>query len=560
MPARKSKRRRSVEAEWDAAAKAWDSLEEELERDEAPQRKPKRDASRVRSRPVAAKGKEGKEDDASRGRSRPVAAKGKEDDASRVRCSRPVAAMKGKEDDASRVRCSTPVVAALAHRATQQPPRHRRHRRRRSEQQHGEVLGHRAAAGIVAEWESAAVLKQQRLFDRRAERACWLTSSCGGSAPRLAVSSHGGDVVLSASTDTDEWTTEWEQLVVGKGKGGAVLDLAFPAADCGSTLVTCGHDGAIRKHDVEEGAQIASLSTADLGSTTRPGFECDHWFTCLSVAPDGRQILGGCNQGWLTCLDGGCDLSWRCRLHSTGKSKLTAVARHPQLEHIIATGATDRKLRLWDLRTLGSSPGATTAAATGSGGKGKALAHEPIVEWSFESSVNGICWSPCGGHRLLVTAQQRELHVLEQPLLRGAGGTPSCRAFAQHAHRFYQHLVNFRASWHPASDRVLCIGRYPEKGDADKTQGIDLYTVARGRAADDSAAAAAGVVAAAGPGGGAGGGGGGGGGGGAGLECVLAGRLGTCMNGVQAGKCEWSPDGTHLASLTGHSVVVYKTQ
>lgn len=109
----------------------------------------------------------------------------------------------------------------------------------------GEALGQRAATGLVAEWASgSSVLTQQRLFDRRAERACWLPASGGGSSgARLAVSSHGGDVVLSAPVGTEDWTTEWQQLVVGKGKGGAVLDLAFTSHD---TLVTCGHDGAIR--------------------------------------------------------------------------------------------------------------------------------------------------------------------------------------------------------------------------------------------------------------------------------------------------------------------------
>ena len=55
-------------------------------------------------------------------------------------------------------------------------------------------------------------------------------------------------VVLSAPTGIEDWTTEWDQLVVGKGKGGAVLDLAFTSQN---TLVTCGHDGAIRSTDVD---------------------------------------------------------------------------------------------------------------------------------------------------------------------------------------------------------------------------------------------------------------------------------------------------------------------
>ena len=365
---------------------------------------------------------------------------------------------------------------------------------------------------MVSEWSACAVvLRQQRLFDRRAERACWLSSS-HRAATRLAVSSHGGDVVLSDPAGTEGWTTEWEQLVVGKGKGGAVLDLVFPQD---STLVTCGHDGAIRTHDVELATPIASLSTADLGSTTRPGFECDHWFTCLSASSDGRMILAGCNQGWLTCLDGNCDLSWRSQLHPN-KSKLTSVARHPQLENMIATSATDRTLCIWDLRKLGQSSADTA-----------------VAEWTFNSGVNSVCWSPCGGYRLLATVQQGEVHVLEQPLARGPDAL-GAHAVAQHEHRFYQHLTPFRATWHPMSDRVMCIGRYPGKGSADQTQGIDMYTVGYGTTDVATSGAATG-----------------------GIDCRLSGRVGTCVTGVQAGGCAWSPDGTLLASLTGHSVVVY---
>ncbi len=449
---------RREEEEWDAAVAAWDSLEEEHD---------DRHASNLAQNKQQQRGR------------RPAA-----------------------------------LWAALSHRATQQ-----RRRGHHWAKQPKEELAQRGAAGVVSEWSSrAAVLRQQRLFSRRAERACWLSSSHNAAA-RLAVSSHGGDVVLSEPVGTQGWTTEWEQLVVGKGKGGAVLDLTFPQYN---VLVTCGHDGAVRKHDVELATPVASLSTADLGSTTRPGYECDHWFTCLSPSSDARQLLAGCNQGFLTCLDGDCSLSGRYRLHPS-KSKLTSIARHPQVEHIIATGASDRRLRIWDLRKLGQSSRASSTCSP---------VAEPLAEWNFDSSVNSVSWSPCGGFRLLVTAQQREVHVLEQPLLHGPD-VPGAHTVVQHAHRFYQHLTPFRASWHPVSDRVMCIGRYPEKGSADRSQGIDMYTITHG-----TASASAGTVS-------------------SGIECQLSARVGTCVNGVQAGGCAWSPDGTVLASLTGHSVVVY---
>ena len=225
-------------------------------------------------------------------------------------------------------------------------------------------------------------------------------------------------------------------------------------------------------------------------------------------------------QGWLTSVDGSCGLNWRRRLLSTKSSKIAALARHPHLEHVIATGSSDRKLKLWDLRKLSGTDTAKPQA---------------LDEWSFNSGINSVSWSPCGGHRLLVTLQQREIAVLDQPRL----SLRACQMVTvPHMHRFYMHITPFRATWHPTSDRVFALGRWPETKGGAGTHGIDLFTVGQQASAGDSDANP-------------------GSNGETGLRCEVAGRMGTDVEAVQGGGCAWSPDGAVLASLTGHSVVVY---
>ena len=102
-----------------------------------------------------------------------------------------------------------------------------------------------------------------KLFDRRVECLRWYGPFC------LVCASHGGDVKLWRFLRGSA-----ESIVVGKGKGGGIMDMAIRQ----QTLYTVGHDGCIKRTNIELGLTQASFSTTALGSETRPGFECDHWF------------------------------------------------------------------------------------------------------------------------------------------------------------------------------------------------------------------------------------------------------------------------------------------
>ena len=53
-----------------------------------------------------------------------------------------------------------------------------------------------------------------------------------------------------------------ESVVVGKGKGGGVMDMAIRER----ALFSVGHDGCIKRTDLELGLTQASFSTTSLGS------------------------------------------------------------------------------------------------------------------------------------------------------------------------------------------------------------------------------------------------------------------------------------------------------
>ena len=52
-----------------------------------------------------------------------------------------------------------------------------------------------------------------------------------------------------------------------------------------------------------------------------------------------------------------------------------------------------------------------------------------------------------------------------------------------HPHRFYQHLTQQRATFHPRSDDLFVIGRFPAKDAVgeDAQKGLDVYSTGCGK-------------------------------------------------------------------------------
>lgn len=346
---------------------------------------------------------------------------------------------------------------------------------------------------LTEQLAALSLTHSQRFFDRRVERLVWSPSS----RSTLAVGSHGGDVMLWNYEDETRTT----KVVDGCGKGGAVNDMAF--ADQGSVLYVVGHEGFVCRHDCMVGAATQKFHTSALGSAPRPGFCCDHWFTSLSLAPD--VVLASCNLGSVTFLDHNCKLAARHVLH---KSKVSHVELNPRDPNTFVTSSVDRTCKLWDRRKISDKAEPLHTITCGG------------VATAAHFSYNGA--------RLLVTSQDNTVSLYQVSGTTDGVSLLSCHhpgwegaaLHVPHPHRFYQHLTQFRATWHPSSDSLFVIGRFPDK-EADGLEaerGIDVYDV---------------------------------------LSTRWSLRVGTVWPGIQSGGVAIREDGEAMASMSGHTALIY---
>jgi hypothetical protein len=302
---------------------------------------------------------------------------------------------------------------------------------------------------LVDMLRSLSISHTQRFFDRRVERVVW-SPSC---RTALAVGSHGGDVYL--------WNYEDElrtaKIVDGCGRGGAINDMKF--SHDGERLFAVGHDGHFTNHDCETAVAMHTFSTKSFGSVPKQGNCCDHWFTSLSGCENAAQasVLAGDNLGFVANFDRSCQLLNRWKLH---KGKVSSIELNPVDRHIFATTSVDRTCSLWDIRKVGSA-------------KGKASVCEPLLSQTFDGAATSACFSH-NGQRLLVTSQDCSIRLCQvSSSSEGIAFVPRClpgwgdaHLQVKHPHRFYQHLTQHRATFHPRSDDLFIIGRFPEKDAA----------------------------------------------------------------------------------------------
>ena len=227
-----------------------------------------------------------------------------------------------------------------------------------------------------------------------------------------------------------------------------------------SGLYAVGHDGHLTAHDCETAVATHTFSTKSLGSVPKQGNCCDHWFTSLSGCEIAAQasVLAGCNLGFVGHFDRTCKMLDRWRLH---KGKVSSVEFNPVDRHIFATTSVDRTCCLWDLRKMGPA---------GGGKAGKEPVCEPLLLQSFGGAATSACFS-ANGQRLLVTSQDNGIRMCQLSssadgvalVRRSQPGWGETHLHLKHPHRFYQHLTQHRATFHPRSDDLFIIGRFPEK-------------------------------------------------------------------------------------------------
>ena len=290
-----------------------------------------------------------------------------------------------------------------------------------------------------------------------------------------------------------------------------------------------------------------AFATREFGSVPKQGNCCDHWYRLecmLALPPTPRvqagtaqvpththrrrcrftgvsgceyadaPILASCNLGFVAMFDLDCQLRERWKLH---KDKVSSLDLHPRDTNLFATTSVDRTCRIWDRRMM---------RARGAGGTGSVCEALMSIK-GFGGAVSSAVFSSTG-QRLLVTAQDNSVRVCQ--LAAGAEGVSLLRGCqpgwgdeylaVQHPHRFYQHLTQHRASFHPRSDDLFLIGRFPDKdaAGAEAERGLDVYSCSSGQ---------------------------------------WVARLGLNWPGIQAGAAAIRRDGEAVASMSGHTVLVY---
>ena len=290
-----------------------------------------------------------------------------------------------------------------------------------------------------------------------------------------------------------------------------------------------------------------AFATREFGSVPKQGNCCDHWYRLecmLAPRPTPRvqagsaqvpththrrrcrftgvsgcefadsPILASCNLGFVAMFDLDCQLRERWKLH---KDKVSSLDLHPRDTNLFATTSVDRTCRIWDRRMM---------RARGAGGK-ESVCEALLSITGFGGAVSSAVFSSTG-QRLLVTAQDNSVRVCQ--LAAGAEGVSLVRGCqpgwgdeylaVKHPHRFYQHLTQHRASFHPRSDDLFVIGRFPDKdaAGAEAERGLDVYSCSSGQ---------------------------------------WVARLGLNWPGIQAGAAAIRRDGEAVASMSGHTVLVY---
>ena len=122
-----------------------------------------------------------------------------------------------------------------------------------------------------------------------------------------------------------------------------ISGLKWAGGGSAPSLMTCAYDGSIRKLNPERG--VFELAWGDE----------EMEYSCFDVSADGNLAYIGDKDGDLDIID----LRSKQRVHTTmtlHDRKVNTVHVDPVGGHVMATGATDKRIRLWDVRKLGPKP------------------------------------------------------------------------------------------------------------------------------------------------------------------------------------------------------------
>ncbi|CAI2163772.1 11769_t:CDS:2 [Funneliformis geosporum] len=182
-------------------------------------------------------------------------------------------------------------------------------------------------------------------------------------------------------------------------------------------LFTCSYDGSIRYFDLNQARFMEAF------------VDEDYTYTHIDIDPTGQIIYFATNEGIVGIKDirEPTTVFTGHRLHD---KKVGCVSLNPKCPDLMVTASLDRKMRLWDIRKLGSDSN--------------------IQEFTFTNAVTSAFWSPMGD-QVASTSYDNFIRVFnydEERKLKERIQIPHNNQVGSNSYR-QRWVTMFRATWNP---------------------------------------------------------------------------------------------------------------
>lgn len=183
----------------------------------------------------------------------------------------------------------------------------------------------------------------------------------------------------SVELPEEDEDSEYDGMLAFRTHYEYISGLKWAGGGSAPSLMTCAYDGSVRQLDLEKG--VFQLAWGDEQME----------YSCFDVSSDGNIAYIGDKDGDLDIVD----LRSKERVHKTftlHDRKINTVHLDPLGGNVMATGATDTRVRLWDVRKLGPKV-------------------DPLAEGKHNQACQAAYLAPDGSQRVVSTSFDNMVRV-----------------------------------------------------------------------------------------------------------------------------------------------------